>query len=147
MGYKTKSGGWKSMMTPHKGAEANQTIFLISDFWSYPNYVMSGVLVPESIVIREPVEAFALMSDGCENTSWQCTIQDPETGRFYDRNKPFEGFFNPLEETVLSFIKEGVLEDERQVKWRKFIESGTKGFVREQDDKTMIYGVNVNLCK
>lgn len=71
MGYKTMSGEWKSMMTPHKGEEANQTIFLISEFWDIPNYELSGVLVPESIVIREPVQAFALMSDGCEHTAME----------------------------------------------------------------------------
>ncbi len=145
MGYKSTSGEWRSMMTPHKGDEANQTIFLVSDFWSIPNYVMSGVLVPESIVVREPVKAFALMSDGCENTSWKCTTMNPATGKYYDQNKPFEGFFNPLEETLLSFHKENVPEEERKAKWYKFIESGTSGFVKEQDDKTMIYGVSVNL--
>ena len=144
MGYKSASGEWRAMMTPHKGDEANQTIFLVSDFWSIPNYVMSGVLVPESIVVREPVKAFALMSDGCENTSWKCTTLNPETGKYFDQNKPFEGFFNPLEETLFSFHKENVPEEERKAKWYKFIESGTSGFVKEQDDKTMIYGVNVN---
>jgi hypothetical protein len=145
MGYKSASGEWRAMMTPHKGEEANQTIFLVSDFWNIPNYVMSGVLVPESIVVREPVKAFALMSDGCENTSWKCTTLNPDTGKYYDQNKPFEGFFNPLEETLLSFQNENVPEEERRAKWYKFIESGTNGFVKEQDDKTMIYGVNVNL--
>ncbi len=145
MGYKSASGEWRAMMTPHKGDEANQTIFLVSDFWSIPNYVMSGVLVPESIVVREPVKAFALMSDGCENTSWKCTTLNPATGKYYDQNQPFEGFFNPLEETLLSFQNENVPEEERKAKWYKFIESGTSGFVKEQDDKTMIYGVNVNL--
>lgn len=145
MGYKSASGEWRAMMTPHKGDEANQTIFLVSDFWSIPNYVMSGVLVPESIVVREPVKAFALMSDGCENTSWKCTTLNPATGKYYDQNQPFEGFFNPLEETLLSFHKENVPEQERKDKWYKFIESGTNGFVKEQDDKTMIYGVNVNI--
>lgn len=145
MGYKSGSGEWRAMMTPHKGEEANQTIFLVSDFWSIPNYVMSGVLVPESIVVREPVKAFALMSDGCENTSWKCTTLNTDTGKYYDQNKPFEGFFNPLEETLLSFYEEEVPEEERMAKWHRFIESGTSGFVKEQDDKTMIYGVNVNL--
>lgn len=144
MGYKSASGEWRAMMTPHKGDEANQTIFLVSDFWSIPNYVMSGVLVPESIVVREPVKAFALMSDGCENTSWKCTTLNPATGKYYDQNQPFEGFFNPLEETLLSFHKENVPDEERKTKWYKFIESGTSGFVKEQDDKTMIFGVNVN---
>lgn len=141
MGCKTASGGWKAIMTPHKGDEANQTLFLISEFWDIPNYVQSGVLVPESIVVREPVEAFAVMSDGCESTAWLCTAQNAETGKYYDQNKPFEGFFNPLEETLASFHKDIVPEKERQEKWYKFIESGTKGFVKEQDDKTMILGV------
>lgn len=140
MGYKSVTGEWKAMMTPHKGEEANQTIFLVSDFWSIPNFALSGVLVPESIVVREPVKAFTLMSDGCENTSWLCTTQNPETGKYFDQNKPFEGFFNPLEETLISFQANNVSDEEQQAKWNKFIESGTDGFVREQDDKTMIYG-------
>ena len=141
MGCKTAADGWKTIMTPHKGDEANQTLFLISEFWNIPNYVQSGVLVPESIVVREPVDAFAVMSDGCESTAWLCTAQNAETGKYYDQNKPFEGFFNPLEETLASFHKDNVPEEERKEKWYKFIESGTKGFVKEQDDKTMILGV------
>ena len=147
MGYKTLADEWKPMMTPHKGEEANQTIFLVSDFWSIPQYTMSGVLVPESMVIREPVKAFALMSDGCENTAWLCTALNSETGKYFDRNLPFAGFFNPLEETLLTFSKEHIPVEERQEKWFKFIESGTSGFVKEQDDKTMIYAVNVELIK
>lgn len=139
IGCKTKSEGWKAIMTPHKGEEANQTIFLVSDFWNIPNYVQSGVLVPESIVVREPVESFALMTDGCENTAWRCTTLDETTGKYYDQNKPFEGFFNPLEETLISFHIEQVAEEEILEKWSKFIESGAKGFIQEQDDKTMIY--------
>lgn len=147
MGYKTLADEWKPMMTPHKGEEANQTIFLVSDFWSIPQYTMSGVLVPESMVIREPVKAFALMSDGCENTAWLCTALNSETGKYYDRNLPFAGFFNPLEETLLTFNKENVPVEARQAKWFKFIESGISGFVKEQDDKTMIYAVNIELIK
>ena len=147
MGYKSNSGEWKSMMTPHKGEEANQTIFLVSDFWSIPNYEMSSVLVPECRVIRENVKAFALMSDGCENTAWLCSALNSDTGKYEDRNLPFDKFFNPLEETLLTFDKNSILEEERQSKWYKFIESGTSGFTREQDDKTMIYAINIDLVK
>lgn len=143
MGCKPVNGAWKTIMTPHKGEEANQTIFLVSDFWGTPNYVQSGILVPESIVVREPVEAFALMSDGCEATAWLCTAQNPETGMYYDKNQPFEGFFNPVIETLKSFDEDQVPVEERNAKWYKFIESGMKSFVREQDDKTMIVGVLV----
>lgn len=141
MGYKTMSGEWKSMMTPHKGDEANQTLFLLSDFWDIPNYVQSGVLVPESIVIREQVKAFTLMSDGCENTSWLCTTQNPETGKYYDQNQPYDRFFNPLEETLINFHNDNMPEEARNEKWYKFIESGATGFVKETDDKTMIFGL------
>ena len=147
MGYKSMSGEWKSMMTPHKGDEANQTIFLVSEFWSIPNYEMSGVLVPECRVVRENVKAFALMSDGCENTAWLCSALNSDTGKYSDRNLPFDGFFNPLEETLLTFDKDNVPEEERQAKWYKFIESGASGFAKEQDDKTMIYALNVELVK
>lgn len=147
MGYENMSGIWKPIMTPHKGEEANQTIFLVSDFWSIPNYTLSGVLVPESVVIREPVRAFALMSDGCENTSWCCTAKNEETGKYYDRNLPFEGFFKPLKETIVSLYIDKVPEEERNERWYNFIESGTSGFVKEQDDKTMIYGVNLSSDK
>lgn len=144
MGYENLSGEWKSIMTPHKGEEANQTIFLVSDFWTIPNFTLSGVLVPESVVVREQVKAFALMSDGCENTSWLCTAKNEETGKYYDRNKPFDGFFKPLKETIISLSVSNVPEEERNEKWHNFIESGTDGFRKEQDDKTMIYGVNLS---
>lgn len=147
MGYENLSGEWKSIMTPHKGEEANQTIFLVSDFWTIPNFTLSGVLVPESVVVREQVKAFALMSDGCENTSWLCTAKNEETGKYYDRNTPFDGFFKPLKETIISLSVSNVPEEERNEKWHNFIESGTDGFRKEQDDKTMIYGVNLSIEK
>lgn len=147
MGYENLSGEWKSIMTPHKGEEANQTIFLVSDFWTIPNFTLSGVLVPESVVVREQVKAFALMSDGCENTSWLCTAKNEETGKYYDRNTPFDGFFKPLKETIISLSVSNVPEEERNEKWHNFIESGTDGFRKEQDDKTMIYGMNLSIEK
>jgi hypothetical protein len=147
MGYKTMSNEWKSMMTPHKGNEANQTVFLVSDFWDIPNYTLSGVLVPETMVIRESVKAFVLMSDGCENTAWLCTTLNSESGIYYDRNIPFDRFFNPLEETLISFVHENVHQNERQEKWYRFLEKGTDGFVKEQDDKTMIFAVNLSLIE
>lgn len=137
-GYKDMKGEWHALMTPHKGEEANQTIFLASDFWSIPFYEMSGVTVPESRVIREKVSAFTLMSDGCESTSWLCNQFNEETGRYYDPNQPHGRFFDPLIETLVSFRKEGVPQEEREEKWYSFISSGNASFVREPDDKTMI---------
>jgi hypothetical protein len=140
-GYKNEKGEWKALIIPHKGEEANQTIFVPSDFWDIPAYKMSGVLVPESVVIKEKPFAFTLMSDGCETTSWLYNQHDEKTGRFFDPNKPYPNFFNPLDETLQSFRKDEINEQERADKWKKFIESGNPSFVKETDDKTMILGV------
>lgn len=139
-GYRDLEGQWHSLLTPHKGEEANQTIFIPSNFWNIPYYEMSGVFVPESKVVREPVSAFTLMSDGCEATSWLWNQKNESTGKFFDPNLPHDKFFNPLLETLQEFRKDKTPLDERAEKWFKFIQAGNKSFIRETDDKTMILG-------
>lgn len=135
-GYKDDSNEWNAFFTPHKGDEANQTIFLTSDFWNIPYYVMSGVMVPESRVVRCNPVAFTLMSDGCEHTAWLCNIKNGATGMYYDPNKPFDRFFNPLIEDLSENVK-----DDLKTRWAKYIISGNDSFKNESDDKTMILGV------
>ena len=137
-GYMDVNGSWHSLITPHKGEEANQTIFMMSDFWNIPFYEMSGVMVPESLVIQQPVSAFTLMSDGCESTSWLCNQYNEDTGKYFDPNVPYAKFFNDLLETLQSFHEDSIPIEERQEKWFNFIKSGNKSFVKETDDKTMI---------
>lgn len=138
-GYRNASGDWKSVITPHKGEEANQTIFVTSGFWSIPNYVMSGVMVPECRVIKDKITAFTLMSDGCEATSWLYNQQN-ENGKFYDPNLPFPKFFNPLIESLEKMHEANTPYDERLSSWRDFLMTGGK-FANEPDDKTMILGL------
>jgi len=140
-GYKNEKGEWKALINPHKGEEANQTIFLTADFWNIPNFVMSDVLVPESIIIREKPFAFTLMSDGCENASWEHYKKDVKTGVFLYPNVPFPNFFNPLCEWLLSFRKENFSLEKRGEMWGNFITEGVEKFKTEVDDKTMILGV------
>ena len=140
-GYRDMNGEWHSMSTPHKGEEANQTIFIPSEFWDIPFYEMSGVMVPEARVINQPVSAFTLMSDGCENTSWLYNQLNKTTGKFYDPNTPHKGFFEPLCETLQQSRKQGKSENERASEWYQFIKEGNQKFKDETDDKTMILGV------
>ena len=139
-GYRSLDGEWHSMITPHKGEEANQTIFIPSNFWNIQFYEMSGVMVPESKIIKEQITAFTLMSDGCENTSWLCNQFNESTGKYYDPNVPHKKFFDSLLETLQSFRKNNVPLNEREEKWFEFIKEGNKSFVKETDDKTMILG-------
>ncbi len=137
-GYRDMDGHWLSLITPHKGEEANQTIFMESNFWNIPFFEMSGVLVPESVVLLAPVSGFALMSDGCESTSWLCNQFNEETKKYYDPNVPFDKFFEPLMETLFSFRNESMSLHERGQKWYAFIKEGNHAFIKETDDKTMI---------
>lgn len=146
-GYKDLDGNWHKLMTPHKGEEANQTIFMMSEFWNIPFYEMSGVMVPESVVINKPVTAFTLMSDGCESTSWLCNQYNEDTGKYYDPNVPYAKFFNSLIETLYSFREENVSKEERKEKWFNFIKSGNKSFIKETDDKTMVLATFYNKQK
>ena len=139
-GYKDMNGEWHSLITPHKGEEANQTIFIPSDFWNIQFYEMSGVTVPESRIVREQVSAFTLMSDGCEGTSWLWNQYNESTGKYYDPNMPHKTFFDSLLKTLQLFRKEKTPIEERKEKWYNFIKEGNKSFMKETDDKTMILG-------
>lgn len=139
-GYQDSNGEWHSLITPHKGEEANQTIFIPSDFWKIPFYEMSGVTVPESRVITGKIKAFTLMSDGCESTSWKCNLFNEATNKYYDPNLPHKPFFDSIVNTLLTFNKENIPNEERKVKWASFITKGNDSFIKESDDKTMIVG-------
>lgn len=132
------NGEWKSILTPHKGEEANQTIFSTTvEFASKPALMMSGVFVPETKVIEGRLEAFVLMSDGCEGGAWS-TYQkvDLPNGDFKveDVNKPRSQTLNDLM-TILDC--EPTVQQSKLV---DFITGYNKGFKTEGDDKTILIG-------
>lgn len=141
-GYCNENGDWKSIITPHKGEEANQTIFISSSAWkNRDDFIMSGVTVPEFRVIREKPIAFTLMSDGCENHSFECSKMDTTSNKWNDPNIPFPKFFNPLVEHLKELNKNKVSIVDANSKWKKFVEEGTQGMKEESDDKTLILGI------
>ena len=140
MGYLDADGNWKALMTPHKGDEASATVFIPNN-WNaqreVPAFTMSGVFLPEVKVVKELPKAFVLMSDGCESITWRYYAQDKETGRYYDPNEPFAGFFNPL----LDEMNEAADAETRVNRLIEIINMGTTAGRQEQDDRTMIFGV------
>ena len=137
MGYLSKADEWKSLMTPHKGEEANQTLFL-QNLWTIPHvpaFRVSGVLVPEVRIIREVPIAVVLISDGCERAAWECSIYNDLTGRFEDVNLPHPAFLNPLLDSIIS-----EKEDKLQL-LIDIMDRGTKACEQERDDKTMLIAI------
>jgi len=141
-GYCNIKGEWNSMLTPHKGEESNETIFISSNGWQNGNsFSMSGVSVPECRVIREKPSAFTLLSDGCEAHSFECSKMDTSTNKWHDPNIPFSKFFDPLVKSIKGMYQNSVPFATIDSKWRTFIEEGTLGLKEEADDKTLIVGV------
>jgi serine/threonine protein phosphatase PrpC len=141
-GYRNENNEWKSMLTPHKGEESNQTIFITSTPWvKDKNLKMSDVLVPESRVISENPKAFILMSDGCEAHSFECSTMDFETNKWSDPNRPYAKFFDPVYDQLTEMRSRNVALKDANEKWKQFIVEGTSGLKEESDDKTMIVGI------
>jgi len=135
-GYRNGQGEWKSLMSPHKGEEANQTVFLTSLDWTRTPIQMSGVAVPECRVITDTITAFTLLSDGCENHSFLCSVMDHQEQRWHDPNEPYLGFFEPLLTGLAPMTQEQANEA-----WPRFLHNGTSGLENEPDDKSMILGM------
>lgn len=97
---------------------------------------MSGVFVPETKVEECCVEAFVLMSDGCEDGAW-LTYQkvDLPNGDFRveDVNKPRSQTLDELMSIINS-------KDGQKTKLVEFITGYNKGFKTEGDDKTILIG-------
>ena len=140
MGYKAQDGSWKSLMTPHKGDEASSTVFIPNnwnDQYCVPAFTMSDVYLPDVRVVHELPKAFVLMSDGCENITWSCYARDEESGRYYDPNLPFAGFFEPL----LEEMNAAADTEARADRLINIINVGTRAGKSEHDDRTMLFGV------
>jgi len=132
-GYCNGQGEWKSAILPYQGEEVGSTVFITHPFDQYPDLV-------ESRIIREPIRAFTLLSDGCEKLCWRTIESIPGQTRLAKPNKPFEPFF---EQTVALLGK--IFSDRNthklQQEWEQYLLDGHEALKEEYDDKTMIIGI------
>ncbi len=141
-GFCNFAGQWSAMMTPFNGEEANQTIAITSDIWSSKEIAYKHI---ESKIINEPVQAFCLMSDGCESFSYETKRWNEGAGKFEIVNRPAAVFFNP----VIKHVRKTKCENSEWKKvlndsWKKLLANGSPAIAQEPDDKTMIMGVMVD---
>jgi len=135
-GFSNFDGEWKPLFTPWKGEYANETIFLTSDIWDdkeVDNFV-------ESNVINEKPFAFTLMSDGLEMHSFECSVWDEKAEKYYDPNRPYKKFFQPVVNGLVQMKQNSLTDEEIKGKWNKFLREGNERIKNEPDDKTMIVG-------
>ena len=139
-GFLSQSGAWQPLITPYHGEYANQTVFVTSD-------ICEDALCPpyfETAIVAEAVQAFCLLSDGCERASYQCYLYDEVQQRFYDPNKPYPPFFNRVVDWLKTLPQHEHTQQDINEQWAQVLRSGTEVLRQERDDKTMI--IAVHLC-
>lgn len=136
IGYKNESGEWLSLMVPHKGEEPNQTVFVMNawDHIRVPALKMSGEFVPSTKVTPFVPEAICLLTDGCENASWNCTQWNEDAGLYSDVNTPFIPYWDGL----LTALTESENTKESFV---EYIDSHNEASRGEGDDRTLLLGI------
>jgi hypothetical protein len=134
-GYLNDTGVWQSCMTPFKGDQVGQTVFLTSlDVFKHDDIINTNA-------ITGSIKAFTLLTDGGERSSWLVYQYDEEKGIYYDPNIPFPGFYDKITQSVLEAKRKGVSDESLNEDWKKFLATGTEMIENETDDKTMILGV------
>ncbi len=142
-GYCDNSENWHALMTPFRGEEANETVFLVSDFWdnvdNLPHFIRTNIVhfPPE----KPALSAFCLMSDGCEKASFLCNLYDEEKEMFYDPNLPYPPFFNPNVKVLQNLHLQNLTQTEINALWEKFLTAGNDKLKNEPDDKTLVLAV------
>lgn len=136
-GYQLEDGSWHAFMTPYHGEEANETVFVTSSIWESPETYI------ETSIVDAKITAVCLMTDGCEQASFQCNLYDEEVEKFYDPNRPHPPFFDPNVAALVSFHEAQKPQEEVNALWAAFLQDGNQKLRFETDDKTLILGVRV----
>lgn len=133
-------GTWKALLTPYRGEEANVTIFLTSNIWAKEK--IDASIGTE--VFTEPFRAFAIMTDGCEMSTFTLTRYDEAKGNYESLNEPYAPFFDPNVSALIALHNQGRTEEEINNLWCNLLTKGTQRLADEPDDKTMILAVDKN---
>lgn len=138
-GVKTDDG-WKAILTPHKGEEANQTVFISNEILYPADLKISGVFIPETLVVEKPISAFILMSDGCEDGLWTKNRKEilPDGDfRYVTLNQPFA----PAIEKLIQVIQDKQFENQKEEVLFQFLDRYNNNLKSEVDDKTVCLGI------
>lgn len=140
-GYCDSNDHWDSMITPYKGRYSNETVFITSDIWEDQKCLNKYI---KSSIIEGEIKAFCLLTDGCENASFECYKPDEKTGIPVDNNKPFKDFFyENVNLHIPNLIKSKKSQEELNHIWKSFLIDGNDTLKGESDDKSMILAVKV----
>lgn len=136
--YKSKEKTWLPLFKPHKGENANETVFFTSKLWKKMD---SDYF--DTAIIRNDYSAFTILSDGCENACFEHYIKDKKTGKYHDPNRPYTPFLEPNLPILRNVRRQGLSQKKINENWKQFLTHGNAVLKKEGDDKSMILCVKV----
>lgn len=131
-GYLDTSGHWRALMTPHKGALANSTVFMTMLEPASLEQLVRVMYVP----IR--TRAVVALSDGPEDVCWKVSTFDPSGQKVIDPNQPSNEFLGKIANQLAGATAKNVPQEKLDKLWQDFLTEGTPKLKTQVDDKTLL---------
>jgi hypothetical protein len=131
-GYLDASGHWLALMTPHKGALANSTVFMT---------MLEPVTLAQLVrvmIIPVRTRAVVALSDGPEDACWLVSTFNAAGQVIIDPNEPSNEFLGKIANQLAGATGENVPQDALDKLWQKFLTDGTPKLKAQVDDKTLL---------
>jgi hypothetical protein len=131
-GYLDSAGHWRALMTPHKGALANSTVFMTMLEPASLEQLVRSKFVP----VR--TRAVVALSDGPEDVCWQVSTFDPSGQKVIDPNQPSNEFLGKIANQLAGATAKNVPQEKLDKLWQDFLREGTPKLKTQVDDKTLL---------
>lgn len=131
-GYLDTSGHWLALMTPHKGALANSTVFMTMLEPASLDQLVRVMFVP----VR--TRAVVALSDGPEDVCWLVSSFNQSGQKVIDPNQPSDEFLGKIANQLAGATAKKVPQDKLDKLWQDFLREGTPKLKTQVDDKTLL---------
>jgi acyl-CoA thioesterase FadM len=131
-GYLDALGHWRALMTPHKGALANSTVFMTMLEPASLEQLVRVMFVP----VR--TRAVVALSDGPEDVCWKVSTFDPSGQKVIDPNQPSNEFLGKIANQLAGAAAKNVPQQKLDKLWQDFLTEGTPKLKTQVDDKTLL---------
>lgn len=131
-GYLDSTGHWRALMTPHKGALANSTVFMTMLEPASLEQLVRVMFVP----IR--TRSVVALTDGPEDVCWKVSTFDPSGQKVIDPNQPSNEFLGKIANQLAAATAKNVSQGKLDKLWQDFLREGTPKLKAQVDDKTLL---------
>jgi hypothetical protein len=131
-GYLDASGHWLALMTPHKGALANSTVFMTMLEPASLEQLVRVTFIPAR------TRAVVALSDGPEDVCWLVSTFNAAGQVIIDPNEPSNEFLGKIANQLAAATAKNVPQNALDKLWQDFLTGGTPKLKAQVDDKTLL---------